>query len=721
MPRDKQGKLIHDESLLQEIRENFIYYTEAWRDIREEAQVDMRYVSGDPWDPKDRKFREDNERPCMTWDELSPYINQLINDPRQNKRAIKVSPIGSGANDKTAELRGDIIRGIEYSSKAQSAYTTGFQGAAERSYGYWRVGKRYINPTVKAGSVDAFNQELYIGRIPNPDCVLFDPNFKEVDCSDAMGCFVTDIMRLDDFKRKWPKAKVQGFDPDQQQLAPEWIKEKEIMVAEYWRVTIEKQKLYLVGDKDAPVAMYEDELPGNFDTSKAIRQREIERRVVTQYITNGVEVLDEEKIEIPWIPIVGCFGKEIYVNEGAGSKRKLISLVRMARDPFMAYCFYRSQEAEEAGMTPKVPYMALEGQISGREAEWESANKVPRAVLQYKEVVTQGGQSFVTPPTRQPFQPNFQAYEIACEAARRAIMTAMSGSNLPTSAQRQNQKSGKALQEIDQQESRGTFHFIDNYNFALEQTGRILDAWIPYVYDTKREIGIRKADESHHVIRINDPDNLNAKQEAEVYDATAGEHSVTISTGPSYESQRDEASQFVDVLVGNIEAMAQLLPPGAAAKLVSLGIKLKQIGPIGDEMANVISPPEDEQAKQQAVAQGQMQLQQSQKVIAELQAELQKLQLEKAGKMIQGETAKQIATMQNDIKVLVALIEAKNQNAAQEAEMYKQFWTENHGAAHEVALQAMQHAHENEQAQNAAQLQTTLAAQQDQGQPGEQP
>src|ERR1700704_155913 len=159
MPRDKNGKLVQDDKLLEEIRENYEFYRDSWRDIREEAQTDMRFVSGDPWDPKDRKFREDNDRPCMTWDELSPYINQLINDPRQNKRAIKVNPVGNGANEQTAELRGDIIRAIEYNSKAQSAYTTGFQGAAERSYGWWRIGKRYVDAQVKDGSIDAFNQE----------------------------------------------------------------------------------------------------------------------------------------------------------------------------------------------------------------------------------------------------------------------------------------------------------------------------------------------------------------------------------------------------------------------------------------------------------------------------------------------------------------------------------------------------------------------------------
>lgn len=712
MPKDKNGRPEQDSTILKEIRDNFAYYTDSWRDIREEAKTDMRYVSGDPWDPKDRKFREDNDRPCMTWDELSPYVNQLINDPRQNKRAIQVNPIGSGANDKTAELRGNLIRAIEYNSKAQSAYTTGFQGAAERSYGFWRVGKRYVTSTGKSAAPDAFNQELYIGRIPNPDSVLFDPNFKEVDCSDAMGCFVTDVIRKVDFKRRFPNAEVQSFTPDIAEIAPSWIREKEIMIGEYWRVTIEKDTLHLFDQEEGgPVAFFEDELPTGFETSKSVRQREIERRVVTQYITNGVEILEEEKIEIPWIPIIPVFGKEIYVDDGGGSRRRLISLVRMARDPFMAYCFYRSQEAEEAGMTPKVPFIGYVGQFATDAEAWESCNKIPRAMLQVDPVTDPTGQQILPLPTRQPFSPNFQSYEIACEAARRAIMTAMSGSNLPTSAQRQNQKSGAALKEIDEQENRGTFHFIDNYNFALEQTGRILDAWIPYVYDTKREVGIREPDGTHKVIKINDPDNME-NGEPEVYDTTEGKHSVTISTGPSYQSQREEASQFVDTLVANIQTIAQALPPGAAAKLMALAIKLKQIGPIGEEMADVISPPQDQATQQQAMAQGQAQLQQQTEVIAQLQKELQKLQLEKAGKVVDNEYKTKMNTENNDVKVLIAEVNTQMQSLQQRTEMFMQYWNETHQAAHETAMQSQQQAHEADQSQQAAQLQTTLAQQQ---------
>ncbi len=695
-------------ALLKEIRDEYDYYVEAWRSIREEADTDMQYISGDPWEPKERKIREDNDRPCMTWDELSPYINKLVNDPKQNKRAIQVNPKGSGANDATAELRGNIIREIEYNSKAQSAFTTGFQGAAERSYGYWGVMKRYVSSVGKTASTDAFNQELYIRRIPNPDAVLFHPLFKEIDASDAMGCFVLDRMRQADFVRQYPNAEKQSFTTADRELAPNWIfGEKEIQVAEYWKVTLSKKSLYMFkGGDEGPTAYFEDELPKDMDIKQADDKREIEQRVVTQYITNGVEILDETEIEIPFIPVVPVFGKEIWVNKGSGSERMLISLTRMARDPFMAYCYYRSQEAEEAGMTPRSPFIAYKGQIDETDKDiWATVNKVPRAFLEINPVMDSTGQQLLPPPVRMPFSPNFEAYEVACEAARRAIMTAMSGSVLPTAAQRRNDKSGIALKEIDSQEDQGTFHFIDNYNHALEQTGRILDAWIPFVYDTKREIGIRKPDETHATVTINDPNNTNDQGKPEPNDTKTGEHGVTITVGPSDNSQRDAADAFLDTIVANIEAIAQLIPPGAAAKLLALGITMKNMGPLGKEIADTISPPQDAQAAQQQLQQAQASAAAQQEVIQKMQAELQKLQLEKAGKVIQGETQKQLQQMENDIKVLIALIQAKTQNATQEQEMYQQFWVENHGAAHELAMQKDQQGHEKTLATQAAQQQ----------------
>jgi hypothetical protein len=58
----------------------------------------------------------------------------------------------------------------------------------------------------------------------------------------------------------------------------------------------------------------------------------------------------------------------------------------------------------------------------------------------------------------------------------------------------------------------------------------------------------------------------------------------------------------------------------------------------------------------------------------------------------------------NDIKVLIAEIGAKAQSDAERQQMYKEFWIEQHGAAHEVGMEAMQHQHATAQATQQAAL-----------------
>src|SRR5579871_346339 len=136
----KATEEITTDPLIKEIRDRYAYALAQWKEIREEAETDMRYVSGKPWSNADLKEREDTGRPAMTADEISQYTNQAINNFRQNQIGIKVNPAGRGATDQTAEAYQGMIRGIEYDSNAQrSAYTPAYENALQRSYGFFEI------------------------------------------------------------------------------------------------------------------------------------------------------------------------------------------------------------------------------------------------------------------------------------------------------------------------------------------------------------------------------------------------------------------------------------------------------------------------------------------------------------------------------------------------------------------------------------------------------
>src|SRR6185437_3750513 len=172
-----------EEILLREIREDFSYFRDYWRENYEEAKIDLQYVSGDPWKASERQAREDNDRPVLCPDELDQYLNATINNLRQNPLGIKVEPKGNGATDQNAERRQSIIRNIEYDSIAQAAYTNAFSCAINCGFGFFRVNTQ----RTKKGSQEV---EPRIRIISNPLSVLLDPNAKESYFSDQKRCFV---------------------------------------------------------------------------------------------------------------------------------------------------------------------------------------------------------------------------------------------------------------------------------------------------------------------------------------------------------------------------------------------------------------------------------------------------------------------------------------------------------------------------------------------------
>ena len=635
----------NNETLLEEIRDQYEAMHRYWRPVFDEGDIDMRYISGDPWDPEERLKRK-NKRPCLSPDQLGQYVNQLVNEVKQNPRAIKLTPAGQEATDDLAERRAELIRGIEYRSNAQSAYTWGFQNAVQRSYGSWRVTAKYVSDS-------KFDQELIVDRILNPSSVLLDPYAQKQDFSDMKRAFIVNFMSKERFEKQYPDAEVKSFGTDWVELAPGWITDKGVQVGEYWRVETKRKKLYKLPD-----GQISEKLPPGV---KAVKERNAVSQKVRQYITNGIEILDTVDWPGEFIPIVPCFGRELWMQDGVTTKRLFLSHIRLARDMQMLYAFLRTQEAEEAKLSPRVPFIVAEGQLEGHERDWVDSINDPKGFLYYKTKTDATGDQLLPPPTRVPFQPNFLAYSAAAEDTRRDIQSAMGTTSLPTAAQRQNEKSGIALKQIEQQMSKGAYHFIDNYEVALQCTGRIINPLLKAYYNGPRDVPAQKADKTYFMMRVNDQAYVNPKnKKAEFIDLSKGEYDVTISTGSSFESQREEANQFVDTLVANLKNLP--VPPPVATKLLALALRLKTLGPIGDEMAELLDPKQQGQEEIPPQVQEMLQkLQQETQALnayaKELEGKVQELTQEKQAKAADNASKEKIANLEAKVEILITKME----------------------------------------------------------------
>ena len=710
-----------DSKLLQEIRDNYTYCAEGWREIYKQGRKDVKYQT-DPWDSKERGARSKpgQERPCVVFDELTQYLNQIANEGMLNKRAIKIDPEGNGASDEFARFRQARLRYIEHRSNAQSAYLAARWGAISRSFGFAGWETKYCDE-------ESCDLELVTRRFPNPEAVLLDPAAKEIDCSDGMMAFVLDYIPIKRFKLREPNAKIQDFTADHAFEAPDWITPNHILVAEYWKVDLKHRTLMILGDNER-TKFYKDDLPEGFKIEKVkpvdlegeivdsalrhpdgsqvliIKQRETEIRKVVQYITNGIEILETNPWRGRWIPISPCFGREEFVDLGeSGSKRVLLSAVRKVRDSVMSYCYARSSQLEEIGRLPKAIYAGYEGQFATA-TDWDKLNKVTDAYVEFAAKTEATGEAILPIPQRQTHEPAIQALEMFCEATRRSIQAGMGLTPLPTSAQRQNQKSGVALERIENQMSRGAYHFSYAYDRFLTHMGRIANDLLDKIEDTPRDVGTIGDDDKHEIVRLNQ-ESTNSKGEKTNYSYGKGRYAVTVSAGPSFESEREEGKEFADTLANtpNLVAMA-LQGQGSAPKILASVIKLRNLGAIGDQMAEDIDPslkdgeaemPPEATAKLQQAAQ---QLQQMQAYMQKLQQALQELQAEKQGKVLDNQQRMEIAQLEEQTKIKLAEIKAQMEQSKLQMDQEFEKWKIRQDQEHERGMQSREQLHDVEMA-----------------------
>jgi hypothetical protein len=176
-----------DSDLLKRIREFTDSAIKAESTNRTEAVADLKFLAGEQWDEATKRARQLEGRPCLTFNRLPTYLHQVTNDQRQNKVGIKVHPVGHGADEKGAEIYQGMIKQIENSSNADTAYDTAVNSAAGIGFGFWRLITEYESPT-------SFNQVIKYQRIRDALKVYFDPASVEGDGSDAKQCVIVSDM-----------------------------------------------------------------------------------------------------------------------------------------------------------------------------------------------------------------------------------------------------------------------------------------------------------------------------------------------------------------------------------------------------------------------------------------------------------------------------------------------------------------------------------------------
>lgn len=533
-----------DKDILDEAKEAFELAAETESDNRSEALDDLRFARlAEQWPEMVRQQRESEGRPCLTVNRLPAFIRQVTNDARQNKPSIKVHPADSDADPLTARIYDGLIRNIEATSRADVAYDTALDFAVTMGFGYFRINTDYA-------CEDNFDLDIVVKRIANPFTVYGDPHSTESDSSDWDTAFVVEHMPKARFEKKYKGAdKVDWQSGPYSELKAPWREDDDVLIAEYFAREEVAKIILLLSDQTIVAEDMFKARRGEYEAAgiTVAGERASRGYRVIQRIMSGAEVLETNDWPGKYIPIVPVYGDEVNVE----GKRIFRGLVRDAKDAQRMFNFWRTASTELVALAPKAPFIGPKGAFKS-DGRWATANIKTHPYLEYDGQI---------PPQRQPFA------GVPAGALQEALhasddMKAILGLYDASLGARSNETSGRAILARQREGDVSTFNFIDNLSRAIEHAGRIIIDLIPSVYTGQRIVRVLGPQKQVSAVPLNTavPVTTDTGQTiSHVYDLARGKYDLTVETGPSFTTRREEAATQMLQLIRAFPPAASVL------------------------------------------------------------------------------------------------------------------------------------------------------------------
>jgi len=629
-----------------------------WAPIFEAYDEDMGFFTGTgQWTQEQLDAREQTKRPALTFNQVRQPVLRQTNQLRQNKPAIKITPMDADATAETAEFFEGKIRNIEYRSQADVARMHAAKCASIGGLGYYRVNTEYPEGIDDVTDPAFFEQDAVVRPILNPKSVLFDPKVQRFDFSDGKFCFVTEKKKWDEYKRRWPKASLISWDAKDARLTG-WADQEEITIAEYWHLEPTGEivdGVKLTDGRQGARSDFTAEDLGKDDENVAV-SRKVHKEELHFDLINGVETL-EETIWLGYcIPILPVLGDLVIDEDG---ELTLEGMVRAAKDGNRLLNGFVSGTAENIGLTNRVPYTGPKGMFRS-DKNWQNAHLNNPAYLEWDPVYDDNGQLIAASPQRQEVEPAVQALSAASIQMVDFIKRAMGYSDDVLQPSKSD-LSGVAIERRSMTQETSNFHISDSLALAMWHEGNIYLDLLPKLHDSPKALQVTSeaGDVSTHYVTAEDEQGntpaVPGQEDKPHHVLNRGRYQCAVTIGPTYATKVDEESDL----------LTQLIPPELMPAFLPTVFKLRGY-PDLEAVAEAMAPPQV-----QALKNGQPQVppevqQQVAQMTAELQAtkaELMKLQFEKQAKT-QELMARHTTDVENNmVKLMIADIQAKSKES----------------------------------------------------------
>lgn len=652
-----------DDQIAQLARQTLAVAKKADKHNRDAYTSNYQFLNLSQWDPRELERRQ-NKRLVLTADQLNAPVDQVVNGVRQNRPGPKVMPEGGGSDIYDADIMEGVMRRVDYENSAWNAWELATECATGGNFGCFEMGLEYQDD-------HSFSRRITVSGIPNAnECVWFDPEAIQRDRSDAEWAhrvyFLSPEKYLQMFGRETKLGKqiesrlgmgtvlkyIYSL-PNRGDYSG-WVSNDVIQVSKFYRVDRKYDTLRQYTDGVERLDSEKKYIKNGAKPLPGGLVRETETKEVKWYFVDCFEVVKQGTFGGPFIPLFPMYGRERWV----GNMRFVSSLIQGAKDMQQALNFAITSACEILSAVSKTPWIGLAGQFRTKPNQWTNANSDIFAFMEYDEVLLPNGQYHVSAPQRDVSEPPINAFMTFANSCIGYIQRA-TGIFDQTLGRARADQSGRAIAELKEQSSEGTFHWASALTTCLTHYYRCMGDLIQREYDKETVLRIMRPNNKIEEALINSEFKEDPETKTRIsYSLATGSFSYAVTVGPSSSTQRaHDAEKALSVI--------RILPPQMIGAISDLLMKVMDLGPLGEEMADRITPPQfRDQNDPQAMAAQLAQLTQQNEGLKQAVDQLQRAIAEKQPQL---EVEKYVAELDAQVRIMTAQMKDGQQKAKQES------------------------------------------------------
>ncbi len=525
----------------QEIRDNINKWDNYWKDNKDTYNEFNQFVWGNQWLDDEARVFETYKKIPLTMNKIAPLINHLVGEQRQNTPSIECIA-DDNVPVQTVEVREALVKEITFESNSKVVYQTGFQCAASGGYGAWHLDTEYE-------SDDSFNQVIRIREGKIPTRYFWDYADTSPCKTEGMFSGYQTRMSRSKFASIYGKKLERDIPPSNLEEGSVFNDDESVTIINYYERKYNSTNLYKLsngneldedGFKSLERIMIDDNemLLDMGEIVTVVDKRKAPRYKVIHSVYAGDYELESSDFPSKQLPIIFVDMDSFYNKEGTQVIRPFIKDTRDAQR-YINYIATQSAYLLKIGRYDQFLIAAGNARSNDTAQIWRDPVNI-QGGLKFDEV--QSG--FIPQQLRPPelSQSLVQQYE-------RALMDIQSCTGMYNAqlGEQGNEVSGAAVDARTKRGAYSTYIPFDSLNRAIAVTASIIDEMIPNVYDTERAVSVNMKDKGMSNVMINQAQDEYGGQIQN--DMTKGKYKIRMVPGPSWEGQKKEALDSMQMIL----------------------------------------------------------------------------------------------------------------------------------------------------------------------------